>query len=541
MLSPSVIPDQQIPLIHEVHYDEKELLASLEGEWFPILLHFPWEDFQPFAADYYNALYDFNQKPATADDGATANNSGHAQTSPDKDEARQIILFDRCTAPIPKNPPPPVLYQGKSVAPVGALPPVRAEDTSPGVVPLRLVGRKPKCFFALIKGFIGASLMGLPAEPQSVYFLLTSNPAFARVCGFALRPKEEPYHYEKTPSLRKLEQFDQIMTETGLWGKIKSAQVMANLNQGVIKPEGELVGDTTHYHAYSSFEVVPFVDDKGKPGKKSQSKLTKKCHCEDWENCSHDWVQRDEGAGTIVKSTTRMYWGHKGAIIGLPEQGIVIDARAVSDAATNDGKTFFPHVKDVLDEYPPLAAAVHRVIYDSACDDAGLKQQFAEELGLELVPSFNPRRSQPITEQLPRGIEKITPYGDPICLAGYEFDYQGIRYADETFIYRAPMDENNQAVCQNCEHRTDCCNRGNTTGRRISVPFETLSHIDPNDPPMGKQFKAILARRPSVERIIKRLKCDLGDDRLSKRGNASFQAYLDKTLIAWHLLIRHLH
>jgi len=26
------------------------------------------------------------------------------------------------------------------------------------------------------------------------------------------------------------------------------------LNQGVIKPEGELVGDTTHYHGWSGFE-----------------------------------------------------------------------------------------------------------------------------------------------------------------------------------------------------------------------------------------------------------------------------------------------
>ena len=34
---------------------------------------------------------------------------------------------------------------------------------------------------------------------------------------------------------------------------------------------------------------------------------------------------------------------------------------------------------------------------------------------------------------------------------------------------------------------------------------------------------------------------ELGDDRLSKRGNASFQAYLDKTMIAYHLLLRHLH
>jgi len=33
--------------------------------------------------------------------------------------------------------------------------------------------------------------------------------------------------------------------------------------------------------------------------------------------------------------------------------------------------------------------------------------------------------------------------------------------------------------------------------------------------------------------MVKRLKCDLGDDRLSKRGNEAFQAYLDKSMIAY--------
>jgi hypothetical protein len=58
---------------------------------------------------------------------------------------------------------------------------------------------------------------------------------------------------------------------------------------------------------------------------------------------------------------------------------------------------------------------------------------------------------------------------------------------------------------------------------------------------MARRFQAIMTRRPSVERMIKRLRCDLGDERPSKRGNASFQAYLDKTMISYHLLIRHLH
>jgi len=41
-----------------------------------------------------------------------------------------------------------------------------------------------------------------------------------------------------------------------------------------------------------------------------------------------------------------------------------------------------------------------------------------------------------------------------------------------------------------------------------------------------------------VERTIKRIKCDLGDPHLAKRGNEAFQARLDKSLIALHLLVR---
>jgi hypothetical protein len=533
MLSPCVEESHQASLIHTVFSDDEHLLNTIDGEWFEILYNFSWEYYRQFAADYYNALYDFNQAPGA---GATVDGNVNPET---KDEAKQRLLFDRATAPIPASPPAPILYRGNKVGRTSR--DIQASNVSPGVVPQRLMGRKPKCFFGLLKSFIGTSLMGFPAEPERVDLLLKSNPAFARVCGFFHKEKDRwDYHYQQIPSLRKLEQFDQIMTTAGLWDRIKLAEVKTNLTTGVIRPEKELVGDTTHYHAYSGFETVHYQDEKGNEGKKSQSKVTKRCRCEDWETCPHDWSLRDEGAGTIVKAGKKMIWGHKASIIGLPKQGVAIDAIAVSDAATHDGQTFFPHVEKVLEEHHDLARSVQRVLYDSACDDATLKQRFQDELGVELKASFNPRRSRAITESLPRGIEKITPYGVPICLAGHEMDYQGIRYTSETFIYRAPQYNDGGSVCIECPERDRCCNRS-SSGRTITVPFDTLKHIDPNDPPMAKRFKAIMTRRPSVERMIKRLKCDLGDDRLSKRGNDSFQAYLDKTMISYHLLIRFLH
>ena len=88
--------------------------------------------------------------------------------------------------------------------------------------------------------------MGFPAEPEQVYLLLKSNPAFARVCGFSHKEKDRSeYHYQQVPSLRKLEQFDQIMTDAGLWERIKRSEVKTNLASGVIRPEKALVGDTT--------------------------------------------------------------------------------------------------------------------------------------------------------------------------------------------------------------------------------------------------------------------------------------------------------
>ena len=48
-----------------------------------------------------------------------------------------------------------------------------------------------------------------------------------------------------------------------------------------------------------------------------------------------------------------------------------------------------------------------------------------------------------------------------------------------------------------------------------------------------------MARRTSIERLHKLMKFDLGDDRLTKRGNVAFQACLDKTLLAMHVLLAH--
>ena len=520
----SILPHSQLPLIHVVNEDDKLLSNNCDTQWYSILKNFPWENYRELGALYYNALYDFNiSKQLKAED--------IQKNKETKDAGRQRLLFNRTTMDKSKT----VLHELKPKQ--IAVPLVSAQSVSPGVVPKRLGGKKPKCFFALFKSFTGACLMGFSPEPEVVHNLLTSNLSFARVCGFVPNNIDERYWYRNIPSLRKVEQFDQIMTEYGLWNQNKWEEVRRNIEQGIIKKENELVGDTTHYHAYSGFETVAYTDPKGKKKKKSQSKITKKCRCKNKENCPHPWDLVDDGAGTIVKSNGKMIWGHKASVLGLPRQGIALDATAVADAATFDGETLLPHVEVLFENLPEVKPWIDRVLYDSACDNGKLKDTFKDRFGIELKASFNPRRTKPVTENLPPGMAKITASGNLICNGGFEMDYKGARFDFDKFIYQAPFDADKVSVCSGCPHQLSC-SPTSTKGRVVTISFDMLPSIDPADPPMAKRFKAIMMRRPSVERMIKRLKRDLSDDRLRKRGNDSFQAYLDKTLIAYHMLLR---
>jgi len=181
MLSPRLAEGHQIPLIHEVHADDQYLLNTVDGEWFEILHAFPWADYRHHAAAYYDALYAFNICESQAPPGEGE------RVAETKEQAQQRLLFDRATM---QEVPAQILYEAHVVERNACT--VDPMELAPGVVPIRVAGRKPKCFFSLLKSFIGTTLMGFAAEPESVYLLLKSNPSFARVCGFVPTEKAKP-------------------------------------------------------------------------------------------------------------------------------------------------------------------------------------------------------------------------------------------------------------------------------------------------------------------------------------------------------------
>ena len=132
----------------------------------------------------------------------------------------------------------------------------------------------------------------------------------------------------------------------------------------------------------------------------------------------------------------------------------------------------------------------------------------------------------------------MTPRGVPVCQAGFPLDLLGFRRDTERFVFVAPQTPSGESVCGGCDLR-DGCYRGQSGGRRVTIAADRLPWLDRELPQLSKRFAKAMARRTGIERIHKLMKFDYGDDRLTKRGTASFQARLDKTLLAMHMLLAH--
>ena len=520
----------QLALIHLIESDDR-FLDEADVLWFRVLRDLDWQLFVDMAVQYYEALWQFNQEQFEA---RQRKQSAAPVPNPEtKDEARQRLLLERATL----DPARPVLPDTRPVPrePVH----VNPETIAPGHVPFRFRGRTPKDFFAMFKAFLGLMLMGRPAEPEFVYAELTSNPAFARTCGFTLPDSSCGYRATDIPRLRKLEQFDQIMTENGLWDGLAHAQVLRNIECGRLGNPSIGVHDTTHHLAFSSMEV-PVVEGRtksGKPLRKSHPKTTKNCRCEDRETCPHDWVSADDGAGTVVKSGGKMYWAHKAStfsLAGLPE--IPLDMVAMMDAALHDSKSLLPHLTRLDARFPKLMANMKIVLDDSALDDDAIREAVKDRFDIDLVVKPNPRGRRDIVDDLPRGIDHVTPLGTPVCVAGYPFELLGTRKETGQFLFVAPDDAEGVPVCTGCPERADCI-RFSAERRHLSVPCSKLPFMDPKLPHLSKRFARLTAKRTVIERIHKLVKFDYGDDRLTKRGTAAYQATLDKTLLAMHVVL----
>ncbi len=250
--------------LFRIEFDDDIILSNCPtADWYRMLKVFPCQDYIPWGAKYYDSLYDFNQRVRKK---TVVEKKENKET---KQQAQLRLLFDRETMQ-ESLPDTDVLYSAEYKEPKQSS--VNPNEVRPGKTPNRKAGKKPKDFFPLFKSFIGAVTMGYPPEPKEVHKLLTTNLSFLRVCGFVPKHIKDEYSFKHAPSLRKLEQFDQIMSEYGIWNGIKIQEINENLRNGCIEIEDKIVGDTTHYYAYSSFETVEYEDRKGQVKKNHNQK-----------------------------------------------------------------------------------------------------------------------------------------------------------------------------------------------------------------------------------------------------------------------------
>ena len=524
---------QQLPLLVIVQSDDIYLADSADVVWFHVLRDLDWTRWTQVAGQYYEALWEFNREQARG-------RAEKGRAAPNPETQRQATL--RLVAQRPTEQGSGPVLAAPSSEPPQVLQPLALR---PGVVPMRLAGRRPKCFYAMLKAFLGALLRGRPAEPEIVHEMLVSNPAFARACGFTLPVVVDErlgarYASSDIPSLRKLEQFDQILTACGLWDVLALGAVRENLSSGKLEVGPTLVHDTTHYEAHSRRTAVELEPKKadGKARKKSHPRTTKNCRCKDRAVCPHPWISADPGAGTVVKTGGVMHWAHKASTLCFAGQDMLLDAVVMSDAASHDSKSVEPHLARLFERFPELEGLVVGLLDDGAADDEGLKERVREDFALELVTSQNPRGRKALTRELPRGIAKVTPTGTPVCLAGLPMDFLGCRHDTQHFLFTAPDQDDGSPACQGCALKTQCCRPG-AKRRHVSIPFSRLPWIDPDLPQLGRRHAWLMAARTVIERVHNRMKWVYGEPRLRKRGPCSVQAMLDKTLWAMHVVLAH--
>lgn len=207
-------------LLHVVESDDMCLENNEEAVWFKALklLNEDWDWLQPAAVKYYESLFLFNkQKTSSHRRGASERQTDER----DPDQARLDLIHSRPTG---GNKDVSALKEPET--PPERIDSFDPEIIRPGVVPSRASGKKPIDFFCLFPAFCSVQLMGEEATPEAVFAHLNNNPSLARACGFTPGGTLYP-----VPSLRLLQQFDQIMTENGIWTFIQIESVKRNIEK----------------------------------------------------------------------------------------------------------------------------------------------------------------------------------------------------------------------------------------------------------------------------------------------------------------------
>jgi hypothetical protein len=510
--------------------DERAVLQDPTVAWAQLLAAFPTGLLDKIARRYYAAEREFNKRRRRGRPGRPrSRRSAERQAALAREQA-----------------------QGAVVGPEDFIP--LGPEARPATT-----GRSPKSFHAMVLAFLATGSDDAPAVPEHVDRRLHGNPTFASRCGFEYPARPEGGHSRRDtiPSLRTLQRFDQVMAEYGLWSEIRLALVRRNLESGALARSSAFCADTSHFEADSSSRAVELPLKKHQPAPPKQRKvvaeraahnkkpkevrkvrissLTKRCRHQDHEACNCPWVEADPGAGVVVKSSTKVYWAHKGAVIGFAGASIPLDIAVVKVASMHDSTTLEPHLERLRRLLPEAFEGVGLTIADPAYDEAPARERLpANHDGMRLLTEINPRARKEAPLPGHEGRFRLSPKGVPICLRKKPLCLLGRDKQRQEYLWAGPVDAQGTPLCKACPFAAQCGLRGQR--RALRVPRTITPQIDWNHPQHLPREQTRYRLRTAIERQIERVKGPLERNRLPCRGLVRVQSFLDLRLAVLHAM-----
>ena len=381
----------------------------------------------------------------------------------------------------------------------------------------RGAGRRGQPFIAYVKAIQLAPILHLEQNMEAIALHLRVNFDYLIACGF---------HY--SPSARTLQDFDQIMSEAGLWELLCDEAYQINVDDGIINEaeEDTLNVDNTHVLAHST-----------------PNKVIKECReCIHFETCT-DKVSTDETGDWYVKSTCKIFYAHQVGISQLAQSGAPFEKVLLS------GRQYEPDsLKPLLSQGKEKHEHMHfaKINADGIFNTKPCKATIeAFYPGAMLYAPVNPKGKLKEQEEPAQGIKIVTKYGNVECIAGHKMVFLTKDVRLQCYVFACPVfnPEARQKLINmgidvsgiTCQCKDQCCPTA-TQGRIYRVPREHLKQVNWYMPQFSSRFHLVYSLRTKIERLFDRMKKRFKMGIVYRRGIKKIEAHIDKFMALMHIV-----
>ena len=382
---------------------------------------------------------------------------------------------------------------------------------------LKGAGRKGQPFIAYLKAIELAPILQTEQNMKAIALQLRINSDYLRACGF-----------EYPPSCRTLQDFDQIMSESGLWELFRDETYRVNVDDGIIKEDEEdtLTIDNSHAQAHST------------PNKK-----VKECRqCQHFETCT-DKVSTDETADWYVKSKCKVFYAHQVGMSQLSKSGAPFEQVVLS------GRQYEP------DSLEPLLQQGKKKHSDMDFTKITADGIFNTKPCVNTIETFykramlyspvNPKGRLKDLQNPARGIKRVTKHGSVECISENKMVFLTKDEVLQSYVFGCPVfnPEARQKLIHmgidvskiTCQCKDQCCKTA-AHGRIYRVTREQLKQVNWDMPQFSYRFHMVYRLRTKIERLFGQMKKRFKMAILYRRGVKNVEAHIDKFMALMHIV-----